>query len=434
VKQSIKSVRTGTRRSLVLLQAVILATGGMLPFMLGGSANAAQLTNRSAAVTTARPGQTFNITFSFRLPSSSILQGMEFEFCDSPLGTCAVTQTPTIPAGSTVSQNGNWTDATAWGTYTRQAARNGGAANTQIRVERTSATSETQSGTNDRTITFTGLTNFGTANVSYYPRIRVYSDNTAGAFTTLVHDGAVAQSTSQTLTVNARVQEILAFCIGSTTVNDATTSIVTDCSTATGTSVDLGVVTSTAVSTTPVANANGGDLKNAYAMVLTNAQNGVTIGYQAVQDTSSGKLKVTGAACSGTSTTDQCFNSQGGTQGTFTAGTEKFGMTIAGVNCASVPAGSYTCTFASGLTNLQPLTNYIGGAYTNGTSGTYGVTQGFAWVDTGAALTTIASSASSAVKVVANEALVLRFAATAQITTPTGQYQAQADFVATPTF
>ena len=433
MNQRVKSVKTTARRGIVVLQAVILASGGFLPFLLTRPVTAAQLTNRQASVTTARPGQSFDITFQFRLPSASALQGMEFEFCDAPFGTCATTQTPTVPAASTVSQNGNWTAATAWGTYTRQAGRNGGASN-QIRVERTSATSETQSGSNDRSITFTGLTNFATANKSYYPRIRLYSDNTATTFTTLVHDGAVAQSTSQTLTVNARVQEVLSFCIGSTTVDDATSSIVADCSSASGTSVDLGVVTSTAISTTPVAPANNGDNKNGYAMVLTNAQNGVVIGYSAVQDTSSGKLKVAGASCSGTSTTDQCFNSQGGTQGTFTAGTEKFGMTIGGVNCNSVPGAAYSCVYATGTTNLQPLTNYIGGAYTNGTSGTYGVTSGFAWVDTGASVTNIASSASSAVKVVANEALVLRFAATAQITTPTGQYLAQADFVATPTF
>ena len=403
MNQRVKSIKTTARKAVVAFQAALLVAGGILPFMMTGATNAAQLTNRSAGVTTARPGQSFDVTFTFRLASSSVLQGMEFEFCDTPLGTCATTQTPTVPAGSTVSQNGNWTAATAWGTYTRQAGRNGGA-NNQIRVERTSGTTEAQSGSNDRTVTFTGLTNFGTANKSYYPRIRLYSDNTATTFTTLVHDGAVAQSTSQTLTVNARVQEVLSFCIGSTTVDDATSSIVADCSSAAGTSVDLGVVTSTAVSTTPVAPANNGDNKNGYAMVLTNAQNGVVIGYNAVQDTSSGKLKVTGAACSGTSTTDQCFNSQGATQGTFTAGTEKFGMTIAGVNCNSVPVAAYSCVYATGTTNLQPLTNYIGGAYTNGTSGTYGATSGFAWVDTGASVTNIASSASSAVKVVATMA------------------------------
>ncbi len=437
-------LRDKTRKIGLWFQVAVLASAGVMPLIFGSAASAVpQLTNRFASVTTARPGQTFDITIQFRIPSgSNAIQGIQIEFCDAPLATCATTNTPTIPNSSTVSQNGNWTNSTAWAGYTRQSGANGGT-NNQIQVTRTETNTETQSGSSDRSITFTGLTHNATANKSFYPRIRLYNDNTTLNGTTIIYEGAVAQSTSQTLTVNARVQEILQFCVGSTTVDDAdTTQIVTDCSAASGTSVDLGVVTSTVVSKTPVptgtgANGTGGDAKNGYAMVQTNAQNGVAIAYKAVQDTSSGKLKVPSSACDATfpntSVTDQCFNSAGTTQATFTAGTEKFGMTIGGINCESVPGTAYTCTFSSGLTNLQPLTNYIGGAYTNGASGTYGNTAGFAWDDTGAA-TTIASSASSAVKVVANEALVLKFGATASITTPTGQYQAQADFIATPTF
>jgi len=354
---------------------------------------------------------------------------MAFEFCDQPLGTCTIANTPTIPAGSTVSQNGNWTNGTAFGTYARVNGTTSGTTNNEIRVTRTQAASETQSGSLDRSITFTGLTHNAAANLSFYPRIRIYSDT---AYTTLAFEGAVAQSTSQTLTVNARVQEVLQFCIGSTLIDDATTSIAADCSAVTGTSVDLGVVDSNAIRVTPVAAVNNGDLSNAVAMIQTNAVNGATIAYRSVQETSSGKLKVVGATCTGVTLTDQCFNSQGTTQGTFTAGTEKFGMTIAGVNCASVGA-SYSCVYATGDTNLQPQSNYIGGAYTNTVSGTYGSTAGFAWDDTGAT-TTIASSATSATKVIANEALVLKFAATAGLTTPTGQYQTQADFIATPTY
>ena len=412
------------------MQAAVLVSAGLLPIAIAASASAApQLTNRLAIIDTARPGQTFQVTFQFRLPSASAIQSMAFEFCDQPLGACTVANVPTIPIASTVSQNGNWTNATAFGTYARVNGSTSGTTNNEIRVTRTQAAAETQSGVLDRTITFTGLTHNAAANLSFYPRIRLYSDT---AYTTKVFEGAVAQSTSQTLTVNARVQEVLQFCIGSTTVDDATTSIAGDCSGITGTSVDLGVVDSNAVRVTPVAAINNGDLKNAVAMIQTNAVSGATIAYKAVQDTSSGKLKVVGAACSGVVLTDQCFNSQGTTQGTFTAGTEKFGMTIAGVNCASVGT-NYTCTFASGLTNLQPQTNYIGGTYVNTTSGTYGSGTGFAWDDTGAS-TTIASSATSAVKVIANEALVIKFAATAGLTTPTGQYQTQADFIATPTY
>ena len=419
------------RKISLLVQAAVLVSAGIMPLLLPASVSAApQLTNRSASVTTAVPGATFNVTFQFRLPSASIVRQLEFEFCDAPLGACTIVNTPTIPAASTVSQNANWTDATAFAGYSRvNSSTTPASTNTQMVVTRASVTAETQVATNDRSITFTGLTQKNTANLSFYPRIRAYSD----LGVTKVFEGAVAQSTSQTLTVNARVQEILQFCIGSTTINDATSVIAADCTGVSGTSVDLGVIDSVTTAVTPVALINSGDLKKAVAMIQTNAQNGATIAYRSVQDTSSGKLKVVGASCSGVSVTDQCFNSQGTTQGTFTAGTEKFGMTIAGVNCGSVPGSAYTCTFASGLTNLQPQTNYIGGTYVNGTSGTFGTGTGFAWDDTGS-IQTIASSAPSATKVIANEALVLKFAATAGLTTPTGQYQTQADFIATPTY
>ena len=424
-------LKKGARAALLLVQGAILATASLVPFVFGGSASAApQLTNRFASITTAVPGAPFSITFQFRLPSASVVRQLEFEFCDAPLGACTIVNTPTIPVASVVTQNANWTDATAFAGYSRvNSSTTPASTNTQIVVTRVSAVSETQVGSTDRSITFTGLTHKNTANLSFYPRIRAFSD----LGVTKVFEGAVAQSTSQTLTVNARVQEILKFCVGSTTVDDAVTSIAADCSGVSGTSIDLGVVDSGAIRVSPVSLANGGDVKNAVAMIQTNAVNGATIAYRAVQDTSSGKLKVVGASCSGVSVTDQCFNSQGTVQGVFAAGTEKFGMTVAGVNCASVPGSAYTCTFASGLTNLQPQTNYIGGTYTNGTTGTYGSATGFAWDDTGT-IQTIASSVPSATKVIANEALVLKFAATAGITTPTGQYQTQADFIATPTY
>jgi hypothetical protein len=275
------------------------------------------------------------------------------------------------------------------------------------------------------TISFTGLTHNATANRSFYPRIRLYDDASAG---TLQWEGAVSQSTAQALTVNARVQETLSFCVGATSVDDATTTPGAACANISGTDVNLGVVDSGAVSISPVSTTNGGDNENGVAMVRTNAVAGVVIDYKAVLDTSSGKLKVAGATCSGTSVTDQCFNSTGTTQNSIAAGTEEFGMTIAGINCGSTT--SYTCTFSSGSYNLVRDAEYDGdGTNTYQTGGS----NNFAWDDTGTA-DRIASSAGSSVKVVDDEAMILKFAATSSITTPTGQYTVQADFIATPTF
>jgi hypothetical protein len=262
--------------------------------------------------------------------------------------------------------------------------------------------------------------------------VYTYSDN---AFATAVDSGTVASAVVQTLTVSANVAEILQFCVGSTTVNDATTSVASDCSAVSGTSLNLGTLDSSQVNISPWST-DGGDSNNGVAMVRTNATNGVTVAYDALQAPSGsnhlGTLRLSGVTCNaGTINTDGCINAAGATQQVFTAGAEMFGVTIAGVNCGSTDVNSYSCVYGSGTNNLQQSTNYVGG--TNSTTFGASAAKGFAWVEGGAA-TTIASSGSSTIKQVDDEALILAFAATPSITTPFGAYSVQADFVAVPTF
>ena len=323
-------------------------------------------------------------------------------------------------AGSQVGTvGGSWTNTTAFSRNASGANDCTAAANV-LCISRTQAAAES---TAAKTITWDTQTN-PTAVASYYVRITLYSNATwtVGGITDI---GVVAYAIVNQLTTSARVQENLQFCVGTTTVDDATTSPGGDCSNISGTNIDIGAV-DTSVSISPVAaTPNSGNALNGIAMVKTNANNGTTVSYFAEQNNSSGKLKVVGATCSGTSTTDQCFNSQGATQGTFTGGTENFGMTIGGINCGSTTA--YSCAFASDTNNLKQSTNYVGNSST-----AYGVTSGFAWVDTGAT-TTIANTPGS-VKVIDDEALILRFAATAAATTPTGSYSVVSTYIATPTF
>ncbi len=444
-------LRMSARRAWLLAQGMIVAGASLVPIMAAKPVSAAsvQLTSRKVSSTTGVPGASTQLVFTFNTPTKGVATNVaqiELEFCDAPLSTCAVTHVPTIAnATPSVTLNGTWAGTSP--TASRGNGRNGGT-NNQITI--TVGTPGNENNKSGLTITLgaTDITNFNTANSSYYPRIRLYSD----AGTTEEWYGAVAQSTSQTLTVNARVQEVLQFCIGTTTVDSATSQItnnsaanVTSCGNADGTSVDIGSVDSSHISITPVSTTTQGDNRLAYAMVQTNAQNGVIVGYQSVQESSSGKLKVVGATCSGTATTDQCFNSAGTSQTTFTAGQEKFGMTIAGVNCANVGT-NYTCNYSNGQSNLQPKSDYFQpGSYVANTSGVYQAagqqaagylassTENFAWDDTGT-YHSIAGSDTASLKVVANEAIMLKFAATSQITTPTGLYSAQADFIATPTF
>jgi len=448
----IQNARIGQsmRKSVLWFQAAVLVGASVLPVLLVNSASAAtvQLTNRKAEVTNAIPGTAFDITFEFDTPTNLTedVEAIEFEFTDDPLAAYDSDTLANTPTGTAAwdAQSGfanatNFVDG-AFGPG-RNATVGTSAANNQLLVTRTEPLSE--SGNTDARITLTGLTHDTDANTTFYVRMRLYNDAATQNASTLVWEGAVAQSTSQTLNVSARVQERLAFCVGSTVTDDADASDLgggdvprnsddsadlDDCSDVDGTNVNLGVVDNT-LSETPVATTNGGNATNGIAMVNTNAVNGTVISYAALQESGSGTLKVDGASCVGAaSVIDQCFNSAGATQGVITGGVEEFGMTIGGVNCGSNPGTSYTCDYSTGDTNLTPQANYVGAG-----ANAYNTTNGYAWVDDGT-YTNIASSGGSTIKVIEDEALILKFGATAAATTPTGTYDVDIDFVATPTF
>lgn len=432
----VQSTHLSLRQFAAYAQAAVLALGLLLPLLIIGRASAAPvLTSRVLTSTTARPSVDTDLTWSFATTADvANIDYIEIEFCDDPLSTCTTNNVPSINSATpTVTLSGFTTDTTT--ASVRQNGDNGGTDN-QIQIDKTTADAGASL---TPTISFaaTDFTNNASANTSYYTRMRIYSDTG----TTLVWEGVFAQSTSQTLTVTARVQERLDFCVGETGVDDATTSVGADCSAITGTDVALGVVDPSNTNVSPVTSgaAPGADNQNGVAMIRTNASGGASVGYKALQETSSGALKVVGATCSGLALNDQCFNSVGTTQDNITAGAEEFGMAVAGVNCGSTTA--YTCVFATPAYNLIRDNQYDGDS-TGQNDDTYvsdaglvaGTTVGdYAWDDTGT-LDTIASSTSSSVKQIDDEALILKFAATAQITTPTGLYQTQADFIATATF
>ena len=289
---------------------------------------------------------------------------------------------------------------------------------------------------------------------TFYARILTFSDTassttydstTSGSnnppTTNLVDEGSVALSTANQLTVNAVVEESLQFCVAATDVDDSgATTVANDCSapfhgstsgTTCGTTVNLGILDSSVVShtpvpTTPTSLPGGGNNCNGAAMVRTNAAFGVAITYFAEQETSSGQLKVVGAACTPSSNTDQCFNDST-TQTAFTAGTEDFGVTVKGTNCNGTSTTAYACDMTSGTNKLVASSGYIGGA--GGSTTTYGDTNGWAWDHTGAT-----EQLASSTGPVDDETLILGFAATPVITTPTGSYTVTSTYIATSTF
>jgi hypothetical protein len=428
------------RRVEYIAIALLLTFVWLIPAILLSSerAGASQLTSRFLRISSAVPsGTSVQYTYGFTYVSSaSAIQSIKFVACTTALGTYGQASTSsttgcTAPTGLNINQGtqqgtvgGSWTNTTGFTRDTSTIGFCAPAANVMC-ITRTQAAAESAAA---KTITWNTQTNPSTANSSWFVGMYLYSATNYG---TPTDSGTVASAVVQTLTVNAAVAEVLNFCVGSTTVNDATTTVASDCTGVGGTSLNLGTLDTSAVSTSPVAaSPNGGDAKNGVAMLRTNAASGATVSYDSIQQAGTnqrGTLRISGTTnCSATVTdlTDQCIRAQGATQGTFTAGAERFGMTIGGTNCANPTTNSaYTCVYASGTEHLVPSSNYVGA------TGAYGTTNGFAWVDDGT-VTQIASSTT----VVADEALMLRFAATPSITTPFGAYTAQADFIAVPTY
>jgi hypothetical protein len=423
------------KRALLVLITLVMTGGGLAPLLSIGNVSAATVSQRSLQIGTAVISASTTYTYSFVPATSAAIQSLKFQACTAPVGTC------TAPTGLSFSGAGSTGTVTGWTTntnFTKGAGSNNCTGSASVLcASRTAATAESTTGS--RSVAFTAVTNpdgtsCATINCTFFVRITTFSDT---AYLTAVDSGVVASATTQTLTVNATVQENLTFCVGSTTVDDATTAVPL-CASVGGTSLNLGTLNSTNVNASPVSSTINGDAKNGLAEIGTNASNGAAITYNAIQQSGTnhtGTLRVAGATCGVGAgiNTDQCINAIGTTGAQLSPGAEKFGMTIAGINCSNVGA-SYTCNFSTGATNLTRNSNYNCDASNNYPTAENGQLAGtttcfYAWDETGTSAT-VASSTT----VIGNEAMILKFAAAPNITTPTGSYTALANFVATPTF
>jgi hypothetical protein len=450
-----KQQRTSAKKHLyklpLLMTCLIIAGISLLPLLVPREAGAyGQITSRSLTISSGVPAKTnVTYTFTFTVPSTTQVESLKFIACTNAVstypnngGSCTAPTGLSFSSATFGSQSG-WQGATNFAVDGTGANDCSPAANI-LCANRTDTTSQTAT---SRTIAFSTITNPSTPNTSFYVGIHTYSD-IAYTGANRVDFGATASAVVQTLTTNAAVAEVLNFCVGATTIDDTTTNVANDCSALSGTSINIGTLDTSTVNISPVT-INGGDSQNGVAMVRSNAGNGTVIAYDAIQQSGSnhqGTLRISGATCSAASGpgtgsppaasgpfTDGCIDAAGGTQNAFTPGSEEFGMTIAGINSGSTT--SYACTYGSppgNTCNMRPLSNYLG-AGTSGSSEAYGTTNGFAWDESGTAIN-IASSASSTVKQVDDEALVLKYAATPSITTPFGPYAAQTDFIAVPTY
>lgn len=385
-------VTTRFGRIVSWLQVGFIVLAMVLPaLVINSRVNAAQVEQRSIDISTSEANAT-GVTYSvsFDTATTSNLNGLVVQFCsDSPIigETCstAAGDVPDMGATPTVTNQSG-------ATFTVDGANSDGDT-----LVLTGTNTSVPSGT---TVSFdiTGVTNPDTPNVSFYGRIVTYAtaagaqSYAAGTPGTHVDDGGIAMSTAEQITVTARVQERLEFCVGDSDANASN-----DCSDISGNDVDLGVLTPGAANYASVNPID--DTQIGHARLSTNAFNGAAIQYYATE------LQVSGATCSGTTTTDQCINEKTTAAANIaaSASTEEWGMAV-------------TSVIDDGATTGQELT--VASNYDN----QYHMTT--------LASTSLASSSS----IVDNEQLEIDFGATPHTTTPTGVYSSTLTFVATGTF
>jgi hypothetical protein len=391
-----------------IIAAAGLIASSMLPAaLLTGTAQAAQITSRSIDMSKGAAGATSTTyTVTFSNATGGTVQGIVVDFCTTALiGTSC-----TAPNGLSLTAVTPQTIDSA--SFTQTISSN--------KLTMTNATGSTASAAESYSFTVTA-TNPSTVG-TFYARIATYAtEAAANAYTSTspgsyVDYGSVAMSTTNDITVTGIVTESLSFCVGSAPANaTASTSAIQNCAASgfsSAATVGIGVIGST-LTETPNSTDNGGTNTDGAFLIKTNAIGGATVGYKANQNTSSGKLKVDGANCSGTSITDACINSAGTTATTLSG--EGFGMAVSTILYPDSKTGS-------GTTNLVRDADY-----------SYSGSNTFAWDDTGT-YDLVASSTGSATKVMDYEVGILRFGALIAPTTPSGLYTVSANFVATGTF
>jgi hypothetical protein len=426
----ISSVRMTGSVSWLLVVSMIAAL--LLPLLNPGAASAAQLTARSIDMSSSEPGVTaVTYDFAMTVAAGQTVGSFRVEFCNNdplPGTNCSSISGDNIPdfdaavlSVGTLDDVGNSDECTslsleavvAGDRYVDFACAGG---------------ADTLTGVGNMNVTLTGVVNPTNTtdtddNNTFYARLYTYAatspDAIANPVTGYNNEGGVAMSTAQVITVDARVQEILDFCVGTqiTTVGD--------CSTISGDSIDLGTLDQTQITRSSAINGTSGacDLnfdECAILVVTTNAtSDGVAIDYRA-QGFDVGTTCPTGTTAGG-SVTDQCLNPvHESAETSLSVASEAWGIAV--IN-SQAHASSTT-------TNLTRANDVIE-AYDFDAAG-YAVDDGDAPI--ALAQSDLTGDNTPETRVVDREQLEIEIAASPAYTTPSGAYQTTLEFIATGTF
>lgn len=364
-------------RMTAVFAAAALSTSVLIPAVVSNVASAGQVTSRAIKMDSSVVDAA-NVSYELKFTTVQAAQSLVLDFCsgaDTPIigGAC------TAPAGfsavgGSVSGGGmgGWTPT--WAASTIKLA--GGAS----------------IGAGAQTITFTNIHNPSAAG-TFYARLTTYSDGTFGSTTTAYTApatpgdykdfGGFALSTSDVISITAKVQEQLIFCVTKTAPGNG-------CAGGGAPNLALGHGANTVLDSTQI------DYDTAYFQVSTNASGNVIVRMKGTVLTSGGNTIPATPA---------------GDNNPFAlaAGTAQFGMQVLTAGGATTADSNYDGTTVNTNFGFDVTT-----ATNNATSG-YG-------------------DPIATVSAVQNSNTEIRFAATASLTTPAGLYTATQNLIATGTY
>jgi hypothetical protein len=209
------------------LLAALYIVGLVVSTTLGnGIVHAQELTNRSISVTSGLPSVVNSHTFQFNVNSVSNVGSIVFEYCENTPVFGQVCDAPLgldVSSANLASQIGN----------TGFSIDNGSTTANKLVLTRPAVPGLAVTSSYN----FNNITNPANAPNSEFIRISTYaSTNGTGGFT---DNGAVAFAINSPLNVAAYIPPFLNFCVGVT--------VAVDCSSTVGDSIDLGVISTSAV-------------------------------------------------------------------------------------------------------------------------------------------------------------------------------------------
>ncbi len=421
------------RIAYAMMAALFLAVG--LPLARPESVSASQLTNRSIQLSdsansgtsvSSGVGSGTSVSYQVSFTPTSQASSMVIDFCaeDPIINDTCTTPTGMTAAASTVSSVTGTIGGTGW-TLTATAGR--------AKLADDGVSAHDMQAATAQVFDLNGITNPSTVG-TFYARITTYTNTTWGTYSNatstgnFVDYGGIALSTTSVITVTARVQEQLTFCV---TKSDPTNWTTThDCSDpVVGSAPNLPAVTLGHGSPTAVLDSNAVDHASIYSQLSTNATNGAVINLHS-SNTACGGLSADGGA---TCAIPAINSGSGAGASALSAGTAGFGIFVS--NSTPDPAGGTgTITPKAAYHNASHTTIPSDVWYGMDTTTASGASGSPPATYNGNVTTTFGSTLASASAPVYRVENTYDFGATAALTTPAGIYTANLSMIATGSF